>query len=89
MRHLKNLEYLSVQVVEKSPYLERPERFDSLLDSLQECLRGVKGFDLKSLHIAMFVNGTLTEFALEKLEERLERTEKSLRRSGARASKTD
>lgn len=80
MRHVKGLETVVFQLVEDSLEQEEgPYRFDSIFKQLEENLRIAKNFDVKSIHLSMFVDDTFTAAEKELLAERLERSEKSWR----------
>lgn len=80
MRHVKGLETLVFQLVEDSRFLsEEPCRFDFMFGHLKRNLRKAKNFEVKSIHISIFVYDAITAAEQELLAERLERLEASWR----------
>lgn len=84
MRHVKGLETLAFQLFEDSRFqIQKPYRFDFMFARLEEHLRTAKDFNVKSIHISMFVDDTTTAAEKELLAERLERSETSWRQAVA------
>lgn len=62
MRHLMKLDSLRVQIVEAHlGWSQRAQRLDLEFDTLEWSLRAVKDLGLKSFHIGMVVDGTITK----------------------------